>query len=67
MVAVLLLQVVQVVAQAKQETQVVTLLLKEIAEVTLVVAEQVVLVVMLQVKTEEQVAQVLHHQLLVLL
>tara|TARA_B100000700_G_C14358766_1_gene540529 strand:- start:216 stop:395 length:180 start_codon:yes stop_codon:yes gene_type:complete len=59
--------VVQAVALVKQETLEVTLLLKEIAEVTLVVEEQVVLVVMLQVKTEEQVVQVLHHQLLVLL
>ena len=67
MAAVLLLQVVQAVALVKQETLEVTPLLKEIAEVTLVVAEQVVLVVMLQVKTEEQVVQVLHHQLLVLL
>ena len=67
MVAVLLLQVVQAVAQVKQETLEVTLLLKEIAEVTLVVVEQEQQVAMLLVKTEEQVAQVLHHQLLVLL
>tara|TARA_B100000676_G_scaffold147637_1_gene145928 strand:+ start:28 stop:207 length:180 start_codon:yes stop_codon:yes gene_type:complete len=59
--------VVQAVALAKQAMVEVTLLLKEIAEVTQVEEVQVALVVMLQVKTEEQVVQVLHHLLLALL